>query len=159
AGVLYLAYSWRGSKGEVPRAGIEVPRLGRSPITIVPGIHLLGGLAPAAAYVVETSAGLVLVDTGAESDAALLKMQMARLGLDWRNLRAVFLTHVHLDHSGGAEHLRAATGAKVYAGQADCSVLRAGEPREAFLSTFYVPDLTIHPTTVDVPLQRDENIA
>ena len=126
---------------------------------VVPGIFLLGGLSPSAAYVVETSEGLILVDSGLDPDAGPLKSQMAELGLDWRRVRAILLTHVHGDHTGGAEALRAATGAKVYAGAGDAAVLRAGGPREAFFSTFSMPDQTPHPTAVDVELRGGETIA
>ncbi len=88
----------------------RVPRLARSAMTIVPRLHLLGGLSPSAAYVVETSQGLVLVDSGLDSEARLLRSQMAELGLDWKRVRAVLLTHVHGDHSGGAEWLRSHGG-------------------------------------------------
>jgi glyoxylase-like metal-dependent hydrolase (beta-lactamase superfamily II) len=114
--------------------------LGPSAVTLVPGVHLLGGLEPSVAYVVETSAGLVLIDSGLKADANQLKEQMARLGLDWKRVRAVLLTHVHGDHSGGAEYIHASTGAKVYAGAGDAPVLHAGGPREAFFSTFYMPN-------------------
>jgi glyoxylase-like metal-dependent hydrolase (beta-lactamase superfamily II) len=134
------------------------PLLGPFGVTIVPGIHLLGGQELSAAYVIETSEGLVLVDSGLEANASLLKSQMAKLGLDWRRIRRILLTHVHGDHVGGAEHLRTATGAKVYAGRGDATVLRAGAPREAFFSTFYMPDHSPHPTTVDVELDGDEVI-
>jgi glyoxylase-like metal-dependent hydrolase (beta-lactamase superfamily II) len=74
-------------------------------------------------------------------------------------VRAILLTHVHWDHTGGAESLRAATGAKVYAGRGDAPTLRAGEPRKAFFSTFHLPDDHPHPTTVDVELDGGETIA
>src|SRR5579883_232343 len=134
------------------------PVLGRHPVTIVPGVHLLGGLAPAAAYVVETSEGLALIDTGLESDAALLKKQMESLGLDWQRIRFILLTHVHIDHSGGARHLREETGARVYAGKGDAAVLRAGQPRLAFLSTYDLPKAKPGPTPVDVELEQGQVI-
>jgi glyoxylase-like metal-dependent hydrolase (beta-lactamase superfamily II) len=141
---------------------IRIPVLGPSAITIVPGIHLLGGLWPAAAYVVETSAGLVLVDSGFQRDAGPLQEQMAELGLDWRRLRAILLTHVHADHSGGAQFLREATGAKVYAGVHDAGVLKAGGPPEAIFSylRWLGPALheQAHPTTVDVELTDEEAV-
>jgi glyoxylase-like metal-dependent hydrolase (beta-lactamase superfamily II) len=133
-------------------------RLVRSAITVVPGIYLLGDLSPSAAYVIETSQGLVLVDSGLDADAKLLKSQMANLGLDWKHIRAILLTHVHGDHSGGAEALRAATGAKTYAGEGDACALRIGAPREAFFSTYYMPDNTPHSTTIDVPLKGGEDL-
>jgi glyoxylase-like metal-dependent hydrolase (beta-lactamase superfamily II) len=133
-----------------------VPPLGTSPVTLVPGVHLLGGLVPSAAYVVETSAGLVSIDSGLKADATRLKEQMASLALDWKRVRAVLLTHVHGDHTGGAEYLRLSTGAKVYAGQGDASILRAGGPRDAIFSIFSMPFDSPHPTTVDVELKGDE---
>ncbi|MFN0051251.1 MAG: MBL fold metallo-hydrolase [Planctomycetales bacterium] len=137
----------------------NVPLLDGTTTTIVPGIHLLGNVGPAAAYLVETSAGLVLIDAGLEADARQLKEEIARLGLDWKSIRAILLTHVHGDHCGGAEHLRAATGATVYASQEEADVLRAGAPREAFFSTFKMPDHAPHPTMVDVELEADQTIA
>jgi glyoxylase-like metal-dependent hydrolase (beta-lactamase superfamily II) len=137
----------------------EVPLLDGSTITVVPGIHLVGELGPAAAYAIETPTGLVLIDSGLDGDARLLKAELGKLGLDWKNLRGIFLTHVHGDHCGGAEELRSETGATVYAGQADAPVLRSGGPREAFFSIYKMPEHSPHPTTVDVELNGGERIA
>ena len=153
--VAYLSH-WMGRSPLL--SADRVPRLGPSAMTIAPGIHLLGGLEPAAAYVVETSEGLVLVDSGLQGDASLLKSQLATLGLDWRRVRAVLLTHAHGDHCGGAEHLRTVLRAKVYAGRGDAAVLRAGGPREAFFSNFSMPNDNPHPTAVDFELKGGESI-
>src|SRR5262245_66079129 len=51
----------------------RVPLLGRAAITVAPGIHLLGGLAPSVAYVVESSDGPVLVDWCLQGGPHLLK--------------------------------------------------------------------------------------
>jgi glyoxylase-like metal-dependent hydrolase (beta-lactamase superfamily II) len=136
-----------------------VPALAASPLTISPGIHLLGGLAPAAAYAVETADGLVLVDSGIEADAGSVKAQLARLGLDTARLRAILLTHAHGDHSLGARQLRTETGARIYAGRDDSSVLRDGGPPEAFFSNFVMSTkVPLHPTPVDVEVKGDEVI-
>jgi glyoxylase-like metal-dependent hydrolase (beta-lactamase superfamily II) len=137
---------------------VHAPPLVPFPYRLVPGISILGGLEPSAAYVIETPKGLVLVDTGLETDASSLKSQMTSLGLDWKQVRAILITHAHGDHSGGAEHLRNETGAKVYAGRGDAAVLRAGGPREAIFSAFALPGGTLHPTTIDVELTGDESI-
>jgi glyoxylase-like metal-dependent hydrolase (beta-lactamase superfamily II) len=126
------------------------------PVAVAPGVYLLGKLDPGAAYAVETSEGLVLIDSGLEADAAGVLDQLATLGLDVGKLRAILLTHVHADHSLGAQHLRAKTGAKVYAGQGDCVPLRDGGPREAFFSTFHMPEHVAHATTIDQELVGDE---
>ncbi len=137
---------------------LKVPLIDGSTTTVMPGVHLIGGLGPAAAYVVETSDGLVLIDAGLEADAQLLKTEMIKLNLDRQKLRAIFLTHVHGDHCGGAEELRAETGAKIHAGKGDAPLLQAGQPRDAFFSTFKMPGHSPHPTTVDVALQGNETI-
>src|SRR5581483_6205288 len=159
AGAIAVSYRLRhtpeANSPKVPGPHTLDPRA----ITVVPGIYLLGGLAPAAAYVVETSDGFVLIDTGLDSDAGALRGQMASLRLDWRRIRTIFLTHVHGDHTGGAEYLRAATKAKVYAGKGDATALRTGGPREAFFSTYPMPaSIQPTPTTVDVELNGDEII-
>ena len=137
----------------------RVPRLARNACTIVPGVHLLGGLSPSAAYVLETTEGLVLIDSGLDADAEPLKSEMATLELDWRKIVAILLTHCHGDHCGGAEGLRAAVGARVYAGAGDVPVLEAGKPSEAFFSTFYMPNHSPHSTTVDVSLHGNERLS
>ena len=136
----------------------NVPPIGGWTTTVVPGIHLIGRLGPSAAYAIETSEGLILIDTGLDWDAEPLKREMASLGLDWKKVHAILLTHVHGDHCGGAEHLRAQTGAVVYAGQADAPYLRAGGPREAFFSTYRMEGETPHSTTVDVELIGNEQL-
>src|ERR1039458_5523781 len=55
----------------------RVPRLARSAIKVAPGLYLLGGMSPSAVYVVDTSDGLILVDSGLDKDASLLKAEMA----------------------------------------------------------------------------------
>ena len=119
---------------------------------------MVGDLGPSAAYVIDTADGLILVDSGLDEDAGHLKAEMAKLRLDWKRVRTILLTHAHGDHTGGAEVLRLATGAKVYAGEGDVAVLSTGGPREAVFSTFYMPDHAPHPTTVDVALKGGETI-
>ena len=57
ASVLAGAY-WRFS-APGPPTGPPVPLLRPFALTVAPGIHMLGGLDPAAAYVVESSEGLI----------------------------------------------------------------------------------------------------
>ena len=138
---------------------VHVPYLVPRVIQIIPGVHLLGSLDPAAAYAVETSEGLVLIDTGIQSGAGSVLEQLVYQNLDWKKLHAILLTHVHADHSGGAQFLRQATGAKVYVGRADAAILRAGEPREAMVGNFALtPKSSLHKTIVDKELDGGETI-
>jgi glyoxylase-like metal-dependent hydrolase (beta-lactamase superfamily II) len=141
-----------------PRPAALAKTLEAAPVAVAPGVYLLGKSEPAAVYLVETSEGLVLIDSGLEANAAGVRRQIAEVGFDVAQLRAILLTHVHADHSLGADHLRKLTGAKVYAGRGDAEALRRGGPREMFFSTFHMPDRAPHPSTVDVELAGDETI-
>lgn len=154
ATALCAAYWQRPGDG----SALPVPprRLGPTAITVAPGIHLLGSSAPSASYAIETARGLVLVDSGLDPGAGPVRADLATLGLAGRPILAILLTHAHGDHVGGAGSLRAATGAKVYAGKGDAGVLRDGGPREAFFSAFDMPDATPAPLAVDVELVGGE---
>ncbi|WP_457629000.1 MBL fold metallo-hydrolase [Oceanithermus sp.] len=67
-----------------------------------------------AAYLVETSAGPVLVETGPESTYPHLKAALAERGVLPADLQAVFVSHIHLDHAGAAWRLVADGAPVVY---------------------------------------------
>lgn len=134
------------------------PVLRRRPMTLFEGVHLLGGLNPSVAYVVETSEGLVLVDSGLEANCQSLMQQMKYLQLNPGRLKKILLTHAHGDHVLGAMYLRRLTGARIYAGRADSDILRAGGPPEALFSTYDMPGIDTHSTEVDVELEGGETI-
>lgn len=135
-----------------------IPLLGPRTETIVPGVHMIRGLGPSVCYVIETRDGPVLIDSGLEADAGPLKEEMARLLLDWHNIKAVLLTHVHGDHCGGAQNLRDNARARIHAGRGDAQVLRAGTPKISFFSAFHMPNHSPHKTEVDVELDGGEKL-
>jgi glyoxylase-like metal-dependent hydrolase (beta-lactamase superfamily II) len=145
---------WFGLRPPPPTAPLVATRLLPAPIAVVPGVYLLGLSEPGAAYLVDTADGLVLIDSGLE--AAVITDQLAALNLDVHRLRAVLLTHVHGDHSLGADQLRRQTGAKVYAGRDDCPPLRDGAPRVAFFSIYPMDGVPVHTTAVDEELAGGE---
>ena len=154
--VILAGSVWHFARRDIHPLPSRVPPLRPAAMKILPGISMLGGLALSAAYVVETSEGLVLIDSGLDHDAGPLKSELAELGLNWRDLRAILITHVHGDHCGGADWLRAATGARVYAGEGDAAILRAGVPHDAFFSIFNMPHDIPCPTSVDQALKGGE---
>ena len=154
----FTGWSWYRTTPRPKFSRDRVPLLAHQNLLVAPGLYMIGTMSPSAVYVIDTSEGLILVDSGLDQDAGFLKTQMAKVGLDWKRIRAIFITHAHGDHSGGADALRSATGAKVYAGEGDIPILAAGGPREAFFSTFYMPEETTHKTAVDVGLKGGETI-
>ncbi|MCB0638830.1 MAG: MBL fold metallo-hydrolase [Lewinella sp.] len=66
-----------------------------------------------AAFLVETSEGPVLIETGPHSTLPSLRQGLAELGHRAEVVRHVFLTHIHLDHAGAAWWF-ARQGATIY---------------------------------------------
>lgn len=66
-----------------------------------------------AAFVVEGSDGLALIETGPYSTFQNLEKQLAQKGWTTADIQQVFVTHIHFDHAGAAWAL-ARQGARIY---------------------------------------------
>lgn len=82
------------------------------------GVHVfdtqqLGRRGIIAATAVEADDGLVLFDTGPESTFANVNQQLQDAGFGARDVRHVFLSHIHFDHAGAAWRF-AKLGATIY---------------------------------------------
>ncbi len=78
------------------------------------------------AYVLARGNTAAIVDTGVAGSADGIGESLASLGLNYDDVDHVILTHKHGDHAGSiAEVLDRATGAAVYAGEADLGEIDA----------------------------------
>lgn len=66
-----------------------------------------------AAYLVPTTEGPILIETGPHSTFPRLKQGIESLGYQLSDIKKVFLTHIHLDHAGAAWAM-AEAGADIY---------------------------------------------
>lgn len=66
-----------------------------------------------AAYVIENAGEYALIETGPGSTLATLRTALQAAGIDEKAIRKVFVTHIHLDHSGAAGWF-AQNGATLY---------------------------------------------
>ena len=64
-------------------------------------------------YVVETSAGLVIIDTLDFPYSQWIPANLKKLGLNNKSVTHIIVTHGHSDHVGGAEFLQALHSSKV----------------------------------------------
>jgi glyoxylase-like metal-dependent hydrolase (beta-lactamase superfamily II) len=92
---------------------------------VVPGVWR-GGTRLVNFYLVEDAAGIVVIDTGLPAYQRHLDSALRRLGRTTADIKAVLLTHGHIDHIGCADHASAA-GASVHLHPADAALAR--DPR------------------------------
>ena len=79
-----------------------------------PGLHMIRGIMSVPHLLVDAD-GAVLIDTGFPGDAHQIRATMERLGLWPGDLKAILLTHGHIDHAGNAAWASEWSGAAVYA--------------------------------------------
>jgi glyoxylase-like metal-dependent hydrolase (beta-lactamase superfamily II) len=67
-------------------------------------------------FLAETDQGWVIIDTGVnrEENREILRAVLAAIGITWRQISSIYLTHYHHDHIGLAGWLQEKCGAKVY---------------------------------------------
>jgi glyoxylase-like metal-dependent hydrolase (beta-lactamase superfamily II) len=98
-------------------------------VEITPGIRRVGpGLINV--YLVEEAGEVTIVDAGAPGYWNALPAELAAMGRTLADVRAVVLTHAHLDHVGFAERLRRERGVPVRVHELDAALARhPGTPR------------------------------
>lgn len=101
----------RGPWGKTERsAPIEAQR--KKPFKLFDNVWYVG-FQTVSAYLVSTSAGLVLIDAGYARTVDWLVENIRAAGFDPAGVRYIFVTHSHVDHASGAARLKQITGARV----------------------------------------------
>ena len=96
----------------------------------------------------EATREAIVIDPGDEIDR--IQAILARHQLQ---LKAIVITHAHIDHIGGAQKLKAATGAPVYMNESDQPLYDAIEMQAGWLG---VP--TPRQTEIDSPLRDGDTL-
>lgn len=71
------------------------------------------GFQTVSVYLVSTSDGLVLIDSGYAQTVDWLLENIRTAGFDPASIKYIFVTHSHVDHASGAARMKQATGARV----------------------------------------------
>ena len=86
------------------------------------------GTEPASAHLIDTGAGLILLDSGYPETLYLVLDSIRRLGFRLEDLALILHSHGHIDHIGGTRALVELTGAKTAIGAADADTVRGRRP-------------------------------
>ena len=76
---------------------------------------------------VETNAGLVLLDGGPPAAAPMVLANIRKLGFNPREVRWILVSHEHWDHAGALAAIQKETGAQVVAGPFQMNALVSGK--------------------------------
>ena len=102
---------------------------------------------------VETAAGLVLIDTGPEDAAPHVLANIRALGFDPRQVKWLLMTHEHFDHVGGMAASQRATGARLAVGEHAAAVMRSGTADPADPQAALLAKVPLAPARVDRTLR------
>jgi len=92
------------------------------------------GNASVSSHLIDTGAGLVLIDTTYPQTVYLLLESVRRLGFDPDDIRHILHIHAHYDHCGGTRAIVELTGAETYLGEPDVEIV------ERFLDQTWAPE-------------------
>jgi metallo-beta-lactamase class B len=121
----------------------------KEPFKIFDEVYYVG-VQTVSAFLVDTGAGLVLIDSTFAETPDLVLDSVRRLGFNPANIKYILVTHSHADHYGGAARIKQVSGARVGMSAEDWSevaqdpsahltrdlVLKEGEPLTVGKMTF-----------------------
>lgn len=114
---------------EAPRA---TPTSDPGPVKLFDNLYAIPGqysVGNAVTYVIPTSAGIMLIDSGHAKDVESVVLPgLKTLGLDPANIKVVILAHGHEDHYGGSAYLQEHYGARLAMTAADWDFIKLPRP-------------------------------
>jgi metallo-beta-lactamase class B len=79
-----------------------------------------------ACYLITTPQGHILINTGVDGSAPMIRAHVEKLGFKFSDIRILLATHAHFDHVGGMAAVKKLTGAKMMISERDAPVLADG---------------------------------
>jgi metallo-beta-lactamase class B len=90
-----------------------------------------------AQFLITTSAGHILLDSGFEASVPRLRENVEALGFHYRDIKLLLASHAHIDHVQAHALVRQQTGAQVIASVADAAFIESGGKGESVFAGVY----------------------
>lgn len=95
------------------------------PYRVIGNIYYVGA-SDVSSFLITTSNGHILLDSGFIETVPQIKQNMAQLGFRLEDIKILLNSHAHYDHAGGLAELKRLTGAKLMTSEGDVPLLAAG---------------------------------
>ncbi len=115
------------------------------PFRISGPLYSVGG-GDLSVFLITTSAGHILINTGMEKSAAHIKANVEALGFDFSDIKILLVQQSHFDHALALAEIKEMIGAKLYATAKDAPILEAGgsnDPHFGDCLDFRFPAITV----------------
>ena len=97
-----------------------------APVQIIGNIYYVGTNG-VSSFLVVTSAGHILLDSGFNQSVPLIRESVTQLGFRFEDIRMLLSSHAHFDHVAGHALVQQLTGAQIIASQKDGEVIARGD--------------------------------
>lgn len=108
-----------------------------------------------ACYLIATPQGHILINTGLENSAPMLRKSIESLGFKLTDIKILTHMQAHFDHVAAMAEMQKLTGAKVYSTEADTPILESGGKTDPYNGR----DHAFAPVHVDRRLKDGDTIA
>ncbi len=125
------------------------------PFRIVGGLYYVGTY-DLAVYLLVTREGNILINTGVNDSAPMIRSNVEQLGFRFADIKLLLATHGHWDHVGAMAEIKRATGARMLIHEADADLVETGGGTD-----FRFPDgrgTIYEPVKVDQRLKEGDKV-
>lgn len=95
------------------------------PFKVIDNLYYVGS-AGLSSWLIKTSQGDILLDTGVPENAPMVEAHIKKLGFKLNDVKIILISHAHFDHAGGVEKLKQDTGASLIASEGERYALENG---------------------------------
>lgn len=124
-----------------------------TPFKIVGNVYYVGA-AEVSSFLIVTSQGHILLDSGFLETVPHIKQNVAQLGFRFEDIKILINSHAHADHAGGLALLKQLTGAKLVVSSADAELLARGGKNDPNFADRFV----FQPVTTDRVLHDGDTV-
>jgi glyoxylase-like metal-dependent hydrolase (beta-lactamase superfamily II) len=121
------------------------------PFRIAGNIYYVGAT-NIASYLIATSQGLILLDTGTREMLPMVQSSIVKLGFQLQDVKILLTSHAHWDHVEGHAAMKRATGARVMAIAEEVPALSSGKDLSA------TGDIGWEPVAIDRVLHDGDDV-